>query len=165
MVNTLGINYNTHEGTKEKSSELTSKISDLITSKKVRLGNSNKKLADEFQQNINTFEDVLIRNIIFCAQIKDIDLSRLRMKLNGEPKYSRLKGDISNGHRYLKEFYEEVEGEKNRLLELDLIVKRRFLRYRIYTAIGIALVVFGLVALSHYTGISLALSSIKKVSG
>jgi len=52
-----------------------------------------------------------------------------------------------------------------RLLDLDLIEKRRFLRYRIYTAIGIALVVFGLAALSHYTGISLPLSSIKKVSG
>lgn len=148
-----------------KPSELTSKISDLITSKKARLGNSNQKLADEFQQNINSFEDVLISSIISCAQIKDFDHSRLRMKLNVDPHYSRLKVDINNGHRYLKEFYEEVEGEKNRLLELDLIEKRRFLRYRIYTAIGIALVVFGLAALSHYTGISLPLSSIKKVGG
>jgi hypothetical protein len=43
---------------------------------------------------------------------------------------------------------------------LDLRERRRFLRYRIYTAVGIASVVFLTAAISHWTGIPLPLLKI-----
>ena len=107
----------------------------------------------------------MIETIASSAQIDEVTLEKVQRNLHQIPQYGSLKREITEGHLHLNNFYEDAESEQMRLLDLDLIEKRRFLRYRIYTAIGIALVVFGLAALSHYTGISLPLSSIKKVSG
>lgn len=148
-----------------KPSEFTAKMSDFISDKKSQVNSGNRTNAKNFKENINKLEELLIRNIASSAQIDEATLDKARQKLSQVPQYGNLKRNITEGQEYLYRFYEDVKDEQKRLLDLDLIEKRRFLRYRIYTAIGIALVVFGLAALSHYTGISLPLSSIKKVGG
>ncbi len=165
IVNTLGINNNTNEGTKVKPSEFTAKMSEFISDKKSAIKPGDRSAAKSFQENINKLEKLLIETIASSAQIDEVTLEKAQRKLHQIPQYGNLKREITKGHLHLNNFYEDAKNEQKRLLDLDLIEKRRFLRYRIYTAIGIALVVFGLAALSHYTGISLPLSSIKKVSG
>jgi len=61
-------------------------------------------------------------------------------------------------YRYLHTMCKELNNIREQELKADLKERRRYLRYRIYTTVGIAGIVFSTAALSYYTGIPLPLS-------
>lgn len=76
------------------------------------------------------------------------DAARFLPKLH---QYRKTNGDYSQLYNMCRDLNNLYDQE----LKADLVEKRRFLRYRIYTAIGIALVIFLTATLSHLTGIPL----------
>lgn len=84
---------------------------------------------------------------------------------SGSNHYNRPRMQITNSHRILVDRHNSIINTHDDILEIDLKEKKRYLLFRLLTAVGIAVVVLGTAWIAHKYNIPLPLSGVKQVLG